>query len=111
VVAVKPAQYRQRDAQIAALIDGGLTYGQVAKKLGVTRNVVAGALHRLSGKHLRPNTAQSPRKISVVGIIDIRVRHARGERLDSIAADYGVSKFTVCRIGRRRVWAHIEEAT
>ena len=37
---------KKREGKIIRLIDSGLSYGRTAKKLGVTRNAVAGALHR-----------------------------------------------------------------
>ena len=46
------ARARQREA--AALRESGLSYSQVAEKLGVTRNTVAGLLFRHSSHEHRP---------------------------------------------------------
>lgn len=52
--------------EIARLRDEGLSYGQIAKQLNISRNVVAGLLKRMkypkSGK-LRPYKPRSPKPV------------------------------------------------
>lgn len=46
-------------------------------------------------------------KISNGSAADIRKRRRSGEKLAHIAADYGISIQTVCRIGKDRGWTHV----
>jgi hypothetical protein len=57
--------------------------------------------------HSMPGSSHPMSKLSVGQVLDIRKRHAAGERRKSIAADFGIALNTVSDIGRRRGWRHI----
>lgn len=45
-----PPRQESRDADISRRLDWGMSYGEVAAVLGITRNVVAGVAHRTKAR-------------------------------------------------------------
>jgi hypothetical protein len=65
-----------------------------------------------SGRHTKPEStmrgeAHGRAKLTDGDVVTIRDRRARGERLQSIAADFGVTDVLVSLIARRRIWRHV----
>jgi len=65
-----------RDKRIVELVKSGLTFGEVAKQMGITRNTVAGACHHAGVKaRMDAKTAEKRRQINRRNVEKARVAH------------------------------------
>jgi hypothetical protein len=47
-------------------------------------------------------------KLTGEQVVEIRRRYTTGETLAAISIDYGIDGSTVCNIGKRKLWKHIQ---
>lgn len=100
---------------IVAAVKGGLSFGQCADRFGVTRNTVAGLVHRANnptprkakGDHTRCRGERQP----AAKLTDDDVRHIRNQPCDIpckiLGNLYGVSGGIISRVRNRKLWKHV----
>jgi len=92
--------------------DRGASYGEIASRLGITRNQVAGHLYRdrVSGRSRCPGQTfgerHSKAKLTERDVRAIRRMRASGMLLREISAQVGVHWNTIGHICARRTWKH-----
>jgi transposase len=79
----------------------GWSYGEIAESFGVTRNTIAGALHRAGVRSGRGN------KLHPDQVAEIKRRIREGERQRNIAEAYSINVSMVSHIATGRVWARV----
>jgi hypothetical protein len=63
-------------------------------------DMVAKRRHAIGAKH-------GLSKLTEAQVVEMRNRHAQGERVGVLAKNYGVSPATVCRVVHRNGWLHV----
>lgn len=98
-----------RNAEILRLDGEGLTYDQIAASLGVSRNVVAGAVFRNATRERNRPFGKTP-KLSPLDVAAIRSEHRPGVRgfgMPTLARRYGVTTQAISLVLSRKIWAHV----
>jgi hypothetical protein len=88
----------EEKAKVVALCAEGLTAGQIAKRLHISRCAVTGRLRRIGAKLKRANPASAHRKIDWTPEQDAQLRELRGKqglRFAPLARMFGVSDHAV----------------
>jgi transcriptional regulator with XRE-family HTH domain len=85
---------------------GGERAGDLAAEYGVETNYLRRIGHGYNWSHVGgPRTTPRPRqKLDETGALDIRERHAAGERTADLAREYGVASSTIGAILQGRRW-------
>jgi hypothetical protein len=63
----------------------------------------------------RPNgrlvgEASPAARLTEAAVVAIRRRRAAGETLAALAAEYGVTPYTIDKVAKREAWRHVKEA-
>lgn len=84
----------------------GATYGEIARQMGMTRNAVAGHLHR--ARPVSERTVGRKRKLNTVSVLAIRSKRASGNwTLLELAELYGVHWTCIQKVCSGRSWKHL----
>lgn len=90
----------------------GATYGEIAHQMGMTRNAVAGHLHRV--RPVSERIVGTPRgsqhgfsKLSDADVLEIRRSISKGAKQADLAAKYKISTANVSRINTGKNWKHL----
>lgn len=107
----------ERNARIVGMRKAGLLPREIAKQLGVTKNVVIGVTNRaglavpgLSSQCVPRGISHPKAKLSDANIIAIRGRYVPFDREHgqcALARAYGVTQATIARIVNGSSWAHV----
>lgn len=109
----------ERNARIVELRKAGLLPREIAKQVGVTKNVVIGVTNRAGlatpglSRHCALRGEEHPRnggKLSENDVRAIREQYVPGDRERgqcALARAYGVGQPAIAAIIHRRTWAHV----
>jgi transposase len=110
------------DDDIAAIRraqSAGASYGEIAKRWGITLGTVHGIVNRKTRPDVAADVPMGPKPKSAVGsrsgvakldearVAEMRERYAAGASRVQLAREFGVSYVTTDRIVKRMLWRHV----
>lgn len=93
---------------ILRLRRAGVTYAEISRRTGATRNMVAGYLHRARAPHSGPRVGEKHplAKLSGCDVLEVRTLLSRGVSCAKIGAQFHVTRWTIRAIKSGLTWKH-----